>query len=557
LTGNHTAAVRALLSSESGQGLVRRAARNPLVRRGFGLAVLLATELLVATVAVDGGRGPQRRGGLIQPVRNAAPFVASSLVCFVTLFAAFAALRYPAAMAGLARRASDTPLRRGWLAGHVASAAVFFLCLRGVFANGSPWAAAGLLAIAWTASAAVLIACAALAFLPANAWLALRKSTGRLWMWCAAAALIACSFASVAQSLWRPASRVTFTLVQAVLRPIVPDLVIQPERLRLFTPRFGVIITEGCSGLEGLLLLAVFSLLWLILFRDELRLARALVLLPFAGATLYGVNVLRIAALFLIGDAGARSVAVGGFHSQAGWIAFCAVSTCLVVGARRLSWVARARVEATVPVGENPVAPYLLPFLAIVAAGMISGALSGGFEWLYGLRVLAAAATAFAFRHAYRRIDWRAGSFSIAAGALVAALWIAAAGPQPTAMPGPLAAAAVPVRVAWIALRILGAVATVPIAEELAFRGFLLRRFASPDFEDQPFRTVSWPALAASSVLFGVMHGRFWHVAIVAGFVFGLCARWNGRLGEAIAAHAVSNALLVCYVLYSGDWRVW
>jgi membrane protease YdiL (CAAX protease family) len=39
----------------------------------------------------------------------------------------------------------------------------------------------------------------------------------------------------------------------------------------------------------------------------------------------------------------------------------------------------------------------------------------------------------------------------------------------------------------WITLRVLGAVVTVPLAEELAFRGFLMRRMVSRDFESVPF----------------------------------------------------------------------
>ena len=39
----------------------------------------------------------------------------------------------------------------------------------------------------------------------------------------------------------------------------------------------------------------------------------------------------------------------------------------------------------------NPTAAYLIPLLMILGAGMISGALSGKFEWLYPLRFFAAA----------------------------------------------------------------------------------------------------------------------------------------------------------------------
>ena len=64
---------------------------------------------------------------------------------------------------------------------------------------------------------------------------------------------------------------------------------------------------------------------------------------------------------------------------------------------------------------------------------------------------------------------------------------------------------------------VLAATVTVPIAEELAFRGFLLRRFISPDFEAISFQTFSWFALLASSVIFGLLHGQRWIAGTLAG----------------------------------------
>jgi hypothetical protein len=31
----------------------------------------------------------------------------------------------------------------------------------------------------------------------------------------------------------------------------------------------------------------------------------------------------------------------------------------------------------------------------------------------------------------------------------------------------------------------------------------------------------------------------------------------RGRIGEAVAAHALTNALLAIYVLVSGHWQLW
>jgi len=45
-----------------------------------------------------------------------------------------------------------------------------------------------------------------------------------------------------------------------------------------------------------------------------------------------------LTALILIGVAGARDVAVNGFHSEAGWIAFNCVALGFALTAQRVAW---------------------------------------------------------------------------------------------------------------------------------------------------------------------------------------------------------------------------
>ena len=123
--------------------------------------------------------------------------------------------------------------------------------------------------------------------------------------------------------------------------------------------------------------------------------------------------------------------------------------------------------------------------------------------------------------------------------------------------PSALLAASPFVRTAWIALRAAAAITTVPLAEELAFRGFLMRRFMSADFETISLQRVTWFALIASSVVFGLLHGGLWIAGIFAGLVFGLVLKRKGSMGDAVAAHALANAMLAAYVLYYGKWQLW
>jgi CAAX prenyl protease-like protein len=111
--------------------------------------------------------------------------------------------------------------------------------------------------------------------------------------------------------------------------------------------------------------------------------------------------------------------------------------------------------------------------------------------------------------------------------------------------------------VTWIVFRVLAAVVTVPLAEELAFRGYLMRRLLSRDFALVSFQRFSWLALLASSVAFGLLHGGFWIAGGIAGILFGLAVIRRGRILDAVMAHASANALLAVYVLASHKWHLW
>jgi exosortase E/protease (VPEID-CTERM system) len=417
------------------------------------------------------------------------------------------------------------------------------------------------LAAAWLTAGLAAALTATAALVPWNFWRHLLARTGVTWLYAGLVAVLAVASVRLSQSLWQGAAKLTFELVKLILRPIFPDLIAQPERLRLKATNFGVIIDQACSGMEGAGLMLVFVTVWLILFRRDFKFPRSLLLIPAGVITLYLLNAFRIAALLIIGNAGARQIAVGGFHSQAGWIAFNGVALGMTLVVPRWNWFRTRPSESSAPIThDNPTASYLLPFLAILAAGMLSRAASANFEWLYALRLIAAAAALWVFRDSLRSIDWRAGWMGIAAGAAVFALWIGIdmwQGTPAAAMPVELAGANAPVRIFWIVLRAAAAVVTVPIAEELAFRGFLMRRFQSAAFETIPFAGVAWTGVLLSSLAFGFLHGDRWIAGVLAGLVYAVVCRRSGRLGEAAVAHGVTNALLAVWVVIGGQWQYW
>jgi CAAX prenyl protease-like protein len=196
-----------------------------------------------------------------------------------------------------------------------------------------------------------------------------------------------------------------------------------------------------------------------------------------------------------------------------------------------------------------------------MAASFISKSASGYFEWLYPLRFVAAAVALWVFRREYRKLNWRFGWAAPLTGAGIFLIWIA---PEFWSHENPvnqlgsaLAALSTYARWGWIAVRVAAAIVTVPIAEELACRGYLARRLVARDFDEVPFDRLTLISIVLSSLAFGLMHGQHWLVGIVAGLAYAALLRNKGRMGDAVVAHAVSNLLLAAWVLARGDWGMW
>jgi exosortase E/protease (VPEID-CTERM system) len=445
---------------------------------------------------------------------------------------------------------------------------------------------AGIFALSASLSVAALagVALAALACVPLRTWMEMIHATGRLWLysllvgvaaWCLRLPMRAAWDASVLEQ-GRILQGLTFHSSAAVLRFLLPSVVADPATFLLGTERFWVNVLPACSGMEGLGLMLIFTTAWLLFFRKEIRFPQALALIPCALVAAWVLNVARLVVLILIGNAGAPDVAMVGFHSQAGWIAFTAVAYVFAMAAGKLRWVRRYPTgmsatgelvgdevpRAWIDEGESPAtAAYLVPFLAILAASLFSRAASGNFEWLYPLRFVAAGWAIWHYRKTYKTIRWRFGWEAVATGTAVALIWIflhlREAQPAVSSLGTELAQLSPIARVSWIAVRVAAAVITVPIAEELAFRGFVARRLVSRSFDEVSMGQLTVLSILTSSLVFGLMHGQQWIVGMAAGAAFAVLARWKGRLGDAVAAHAVSNLLLAAWVLLRGDWGLW
>jgi exosortase E/protease (VPEID-CTERM system) len=522
------------------------------------IALLLYAEKFLLSFLLNGAAEDAAQG-LGEVVRDVQHWTFHVLIAFAISLAIFGYVRRNEQLAALNQETRDTPLRLRWLLLHAALVLPLAPLTYSLFGNRGLHLPLLVALGLWSlfALGAVLAACAAIA--PATLWRRAAAALGIVWLYAAITAILGASAVSWSQQLWAPTARLTFNLVWRLLSPLVPTLHGDPATLVLATDRFAVEVSERCSGLEGVGMMLAFCSAWLLYFRREYIFPRALLLLPAGLLLIFALNVLRIAALVLIGHAGFSEAAIFGFHSQAGWIAFNFAACSMVFVSRRSRWLSRAAVGDAMLASDNPTAAYLLPFLSILAVGIVAHAVSNGFETLYGLRLVAAAWALGVYWPKLAALEWRITWRGPAAGLAVFVLWIIAARflTVPSAMPPELAAMSPALRTVWIAARVAATVITVPIAEELAYRGYLLRRLEAADFESVRFAAVGRRALLLSALVFGLGHGAMWLPGVAAGCIYGLTVTRTGRLGEAVAAHATTNALLAAVILLGNQWQLW
>jgi exosortase E/protease (VPEID-CTERM system) len=495
-------------------------------------------------------------------------------VLFIPLWLAIGYVKSREIFQQVSAELRNVPLRWGLLAGHFA-ALLAFLGLSLMHAGNDSLLPGFAGTALWYATGVLTLAYAACAFLPPRAALQLVRHTGWAWLYALAVAVLARRLIVYAplwngavwnpamDLSWKPVTDLTFGMVNLLLRMLLPYVIADRATMTIGTPGFNVEITPWCAGFEGTALMLVFGVAWLAFFRREYRFPQALLLIPAGMAVIWLSNVARITALILIGVAGAPNIAVNGFHSEAGWIAFTCVALSFAVLSRRWAWVSleAETVSGARAAGPNPTAPYLMPFVVLMAAGMVSVAASSGFERLYPLQVLAAAVALWFFRSKYRELNWRFGWFAALAGSAIFILWLGLdrlSGAHPDSAIGPgLQNLSGSARFLWLAFRTIGAVVTAPLAEELAFRGFLIRRINSADFESLSPRHYTYFSMLMSSLAFGLLHGDRWIAGSLAGLIYGVAFVRRGRIGDAVFAHALTNALLAAWVMWSGQWYLW
>ncbi|MEZ5815839.1 MAG: exosortase E/protease, VPEID-CTERM system [Hyphomicrobiaceae bacterium] len=380
------------------------------------------------------------------------------------------------------------------------------------------------------------------------------------------AALAVVMLADAATHLWDRMAQATLVVSAAILRLYETDVLVDTVERGIRVGDFGVAIWHTCSGFEGLALVGGFVTIYLWTFRQELRFPRALLLYPIGLGASWLLNAVRIAALVSIGAHVSPEMAVKGFHSQAGWIAFLFVALGLMGLSRHLGLTRNAMEpakpgttsrEGSSSLRYRATVGHLMPFVALMIGSIAMSVAAPHDRPVYALKAALVAGALWLFRRSYGSWAPALPVMSTVAGLAVGSAWIATA---PVALSesglgqwliqiGPFAA------MLWLLTRGIGTIILVPVAEELAFRGYLYRRIMGRDFHMAGCTAFSWLALAISSIAFGMLHDR-WIAGALAGAVFAVVMVRGGRIGDAMIAHGIANALIFGWALAFREWSL-
>ncbi len=427
--------------------------------------------------------------------------------------------------------------------------------------DASAPAAVVLAAITWVVGGLLAVLGICLILAPWSGWRGLLRDHGAVLAVLILAGLALPEIADAIMPLWQidGVTEATFAAVAATLRALGYSIETIPDEKIIGTNEFYVAVGAQCSGVEGFALITVFVTVYLLLFRKDLRFPYVLLLYPIGIVVSWLFNVLRISALLSIGAAGSPELAIGGFHSHAGWLAFTLLALGLIFTSRAVPLFRKTKVagqsHATPPpFFSDPVVARVFPFIIFMASALLASTFSQTPTVLYPLRVLVTATGLYLFWPYLKTLNWRLDFLAVATGLLIGVGWIVTASDTGDVPFGSLTGIAL---IIWVITRIIGTAILVPIIEEFMFRSYILGRIAGFDHNgDGP--VVWWRvvlAVGVSSGLFALLHGR-WVEALLAGVIFGLLYIRSRNVVDSILSHAVANSVIALFALVTGAWHI-
>ena len=367
---------------------------------------------------------------------------------------------------------------------------------------------------------------------------------------------------TISRQLWGSMTEFTLGSTKLLLQIFYNDVIFSASESKLGLESFWVTIAPSCSGVEGIVLACATVLIYLFLSKEYLRYPHALILLPLAAIISIVLNLVRIAALIILGAEFSPELAVGGFHSIAGWIASILVALLIIFVFSNWSWIQKDNKgipDITRRAADSAVAiAILIPFVMFTGLSLISGIFIDEFDYLYPGKIVLVVFALGYFWNTYQLSKPQNLLESIAIGAIVAILWIILIpGNNPKNMEFFQALNSLPAWAVsfWIFFRMAGFLVVAPILEEMVFRGYLISRLSGQNIEINTKINFSLASLIISSVLFGLLHDA-WLVGTIAGILFAY-SRFRSRvITDPIVAHGTANIFVAVWASRTGNWSL-
>ncbi|HEU6447329.1 MAG TPA: CAAX prenyl protease-related protein [Verrucomicrobiae bacterium] len=212
----------------------------------------------------------------------------------------------------------------------------------------------------------------------------------------------------------------------------------------------------------------------------------------------------------------------------------------------------------------DPLLVRVVPFFIFLALTVCQGKFgAASTDWFYLAKTIAGAILIWQMRPAISEMRWAISWEAIAIGTGIFVIWVGLNPFYPkffsagaTGNPFEIFGAGSPLAWFFTGVHLLGMTFVVPPLEEVFYRSFIYRYIARKDFLTVPLNRFLPTPFFATAIIFGLSHNE-WLAGILCGAAYQWLVLRKNRLGDAMAAHAMTNFLLGVWIVWRGAWNFW